>query len=1083
MATVNALSVALFNAAAGGYSADMSKNPAAYAAAVGAVLEKDLSSDAAFVAHLLENFGVATTDAVYADAQAALTGMVAGLGRANATVGAIDFLADQTATSAYAAIATAFQAKVTAAAAFSAANASELDVSKLVAAVTGVDADVVAAAASFAAGAASRDTEVADLEVEVAALEEELAAAQAALAAAEEAAAAAAVTAAAELAAAQAAAAAAAETAAAEAAALQAEIDALENPAGGSFVLTTSTSDVLIGIGNGDAFSGATATDDATDIIVDATAGDADTLTLAVTATPAALTTINVETINITSTMVGGTTLTIDGANYRGVEELNITRGAVGSISGSGAVSVENLVGGRVAEVNVVSGVTSLVVEQQTLDGTVVNATAVTGAVTLHGAGTIVANSSTGTITLSDVDAGATALVAAGLDAASSITAALATSVQVGQGAGTLTGAVTIAAAAATDIDVTTTGAVTVTAGSAATASSNITINDVDASGATITSGLTGTSTITSTIVLEGTAASTDTATVSAKGAVAFDIDGTGGQDVDTLNLSGNGASVTYTFEAANDFSTINVTGTNSVTLVGDSDDFSGETVTDSTTAGTVTLKFNADSAADVDLSGVSVDVIDIDVANIDNILTLADNQTVLVSEDQGTDDLALTADEAGYTLTLNAGDDTADTSTATIVFGVATLTDFDTVSINATNGAISATSLDVSVATGTAAVTIAGTKAVTLGAIVTGGEIATIDASGLTGVFTATLEDTDLTSLYTGSAADVIVVNAALTATIDAGDGANNIDIDVAGNGLIVQTGSGADSVEIGDTESIVVSTGAGNDTVEITGVDTDAVIDAGDGTADTLDINGGVALDLSTGNTNFSFVNFEIVDITDVSETVTIAAADFANENTFELTGNSASADILLVTGTSSVNSIDASGVTITTALLKIDGGDGADTLIGSDDGTAFVISGLAHVDSGEVITGGEGTDSITYTGAAGSLDLSVATITGVESLATGDATAITLAQGTGITTLTGIAATETLTLEYLSTVFESSAEADAASVNIAGEWHFADGATDGTLTYFDESLSLVVAVTLTGMDSSTTAVVGGNLFITYA
>jgi hypothetical protein len=49
MATVNGIAVALFNAAAGGYAADMSKNPAAYAAAVGAILEKDLSSDAAFV--------------------------------------------------------------------------------------------------------------------------------------------------------------------------------------------------------------------------------------------------------------------------------------------------------------------------------------------------------------------------------------------------------------------------------------------------------------------------------------------------------------------------------------------------------------------------------------------------------------------------------------------------------------------------------------------------------------------------------------------------------------------------------------------------------------------------------------------------------------------------------------------------------------------------------------------------------------------------------------------------------------------------------------------------------------------------
>jgi hypothetical protein len=726
--------------------------------------------------------------------------------------------------------------------------------------------------------------------------------------------------------------------------------------------------------------------------------------------------------------------------------------------------------------------VNALTVEQQTLDGITVNATGVTGAVTLHGAGTIVANSSTGTITLSDTDIDGTDLVAAGLDAASSITANLAATIAVGADAtAVMTGSVTIVAAAATDIDVTTTGAVTITAGSAATASSTITVNDVDASGATITSGLTGTSTITSTIEVEGTNASTDVATISAKGAVALDVDGGGGQDVDILNLSGNGASVTYTFQAANDFSTINVTGANSVTLVGDIDDFSGETVTDSTTAGTVTLRFNAVSGADVDLSGVSVDEIDIDVEDIDNISTLADNQTVLLSEDQDTGDVTLTADEAGYTLTVNAGDDTADTSLATIDLGNVILTDFDVVTINATNGALNATDLEVSVATGTAAVTIAGNKAVTLGAVLAAGEIATIDASALTGVLTATLEDTDLTRLSTGSAADVIVVNAALTATIDAGNGANDIDIDNAGDGLLVLTGSGADSVEIGDASSIVISTGAGNDTVILTGnIDTDAVIDAGDGTSDTFDINTNTSVDLS-GNTNFSFVNFEIVDIVGANGTITIAAADFANENTFSLVGSNNS-DILKVAGTSTANTINASAVEIdANAVLQIDGGDGADTMIGSSDGTAFLISGLAHVDSGEVITGGEGTDSITYSGGAGSLDLSVATITGVESLATGAATAITLAQGTGITTLTGIAATETLVLESLTTAF--GAEVAANAVDRAGEWDITDAGANATLTYYDESLSLVVAVTLTGMDLSTVSVVGGNLFITYA
>ena len=71
MASLNALSVALFNAAAGGYATEMAANPAAFVNAVGPILEKDLSTDALFIAHLLDNLGVATTNAAYAEAKTA----------------------------------------------------------------------------------------------------------------------------------------------------------------------------------------------------------------------------------------------------------------------------------------------------------------------------------------------------------------------------------------------------------------------------------------------------------------------------------------------------------------------------------------------------------------------------------------------------------------------------------------------------------------------------------------------------------------------------------------------------------------------------------------------------------------------------------------------------------------------------------------------------------------------------------------------------------------------------------------------------------------------------------------------------
>ena len=149
MASLNALSVALFNAAAGGYATEMAANPAAFASAVGPILEKDLSTDALFIAHLLDNLGVATTNAAYAEARTALTGMVAAKGRLAATTDAIDFLkAQEGGTSAYALIAANFAIKVNTATIYTAANPKERDVTKLISAITGVDTDVAATTAA-----------------------------------------------------------------------------------------------------------------------------------------------------------------------------------------------------------------------------------------------------------------------------------------------------------------------------------------------------------------------------------------------------------------------------------------------------------------------------------------------------------------------------------------------------------------------------------------------------------------------------------------------------------------------------------------------------------------------------------------------------------------------------------------------------------------------------------------------------------------------------------------------------------------------------------------------------------------------
>lgn len=158
MATINAISVALFNAAAGGYASEMAANGAAFANAVGPVLEKDISTDALFVDHLLGNLGVTSSSSVYAQAKAAVSALVTTKGRLGATTDAIDFLkAQEGTTNVYATIAANFATKVNSAALYTAANPNERDITRLISGVTGVDTDVLAINSAVAAQKAADD--------------------------------------------------------------------------------------------------------------------------------------------------------------------------------------------------------------------------------------------------------------------------------------------------------------------------------------------------------------------------------------------------------------------------------------------------------------------------------------------------------------------------------------------------------------------------------------------------------------------------------------------------------------------------------------------------------------------------------------------------------------------------------------------------------------------------------------------------------------------------------------------------------------------------------------------------------------
>jgi hypothetical protein len=151
MATPNAIAVALFNAAAGGYTNQIATDTNSLANAVGMILEKDISNDALFVEHLLSNFGITPYQSVYSQARNELFNLVTTQGRGKAVVIAVDFLKSQEgAWNDYALVALNFAVKVSQATLYSSMNPTERDISKLVSGVTGVDTDQVAIANALA---------------------------------------------------------------------------------------------------------------------------------------------------------------------------------------------------------------------------------------------------------------------------------------------------------------------------------------------------------------------------------------------------------------------------------------------------------------------------------------------------------------------------------------------------------------------------------------------------------------------------------------------------------------------------------------------------------------------------------------------------------------------------------------------------------------------------------------------------------------------------------------------------------------------------------------------------------------------
>jgi Ca2+-binding RTX toxin-like protein len=521
--------------------------------------------------------------------------------------------------------------------------------------------------------------------------------------------------------------------------------------------------------------------------------------------------------------------------------------------------------------------------------------------------------------------------------------------------------------------DITTTNVTSLTATTTGTGAYSITgdadlatVSTVDSNDAGVEITLSAT---TSSITVDGADGTNDAATISAVGEVALDVS-TGGNDVDLLTLSGNGAAVTYTLTNAGADTEYTITGDQDVTLSGANDAFDGTSFTDSSTGGVTAIEISSGNDADLDEFGVvSGGVALTGALGTGSTVTLEGGNTLTLSADQ-TGDLTFTGDatnDAVDTLTLNMNNDAQDLAfTGYSEVDIATGTNTAAVAVDITTGTND--SLDIA---GAGSFTVNDIDAGTLGVSMSGAFVANdVDGTGA--------GDSSITIT-----ADDITTNDIATDTNDA------IELTASGNDIEVTTvDAGTGAVTMSAAGDITTTTVAGGV------IDIDATGDLQtttvDGTTVTLE-GDDVTLGAITGSTvNLTSTNDAAAstmegvdstgDITITGGTWTLSAADAINANDGTLTiagadvtiadGNDVWASSIVVTGANDVdlgNEVEASVVNASAATgdvdMTIDGNDAAagvtvQTGAGDDDITVDQVNTIFNV------TLGDGNDTFTIT-----------------------------------------------------------------------------------------------------------------------
>jgi len=598
-----------------------------------------------------------------------------------------------------------------------------------------------------------------------------------------------------------------------------------------------------------------------------------------------------------------------------------------------------------------------------------------------------------------------------------------------------------------------TTGATVVNGGDATTTASAVaTTGSVTIDGAALTSataeGATtkvtltaaGTTAVPTAVTVDGTAGTTDVATVSANGVVTL----TNNANIETTNLSGNTAAVTY--NAANAFVALNLTGAQSVTVATANANVSGKTITDSTTAGTTTIKLNDTAAGATDLTKAAVDVIEQSaVLAADATYKFASGATLDVT---GTQTKVITLATSGATATTGDATDSinvnAKGATAVLITSDSTTaaseTAFNTVNFSNT---VANTTLTAILGATTGVLKLSGNKQITLGTTSTA---KTVDASDLSGALIATAAAATTGNIKGGSGNDVITTVTGAAVTVDGGTGSNTLKA-------------------VGDMSAVNFSNFA---VVEATNNVTAAKVSQFDGASFVLTgTNAGTTFTFGTTAANFDKTTVDLSKL--VTNNITSFTVDATNglstalftSNTPITVNGSALADT--VTGTANGDTLTGNAGNDTLNGLAgadtINGGAGDDTINGGA-GADVITAG----EGADAITGGTGIDTIDLTETTAAIDNLLYTAAGFTSA---DADVVTgFAAGTGVDTITvdDTAGAGALTIGARIAAGASSA-VDLAAITTAAN-------TDAPVYYIQNSNGLTTAQIETAITAGSAA-----------